>query len=277
MKRAALFVVLGLLLGCRTPEPSWRVGLGYERAEAFPIRVGKHGLPHAHVDVNGTPVEVVFDTGGMTGFSLSPEHVGDLGLPEDGRVRLYDSSGSETDRVRRFGVDRLGVFGQEFRQQHAVEHLRGLPGLLGPPLLQNRRFTLDYEARLLAVSKSPLPRDAYAGAALPLVWSAVRPGLIVVRGAANGQPVLVELDTGKSRTTVDRAWVSRLGLRKAGWRAAWMPGVTIPELQLGRKRTADGVAWRGTSVAETVAPKLEEGSWRRRGRDQRSWSGGGAS
>ncbi len=233
VKRAGLLIVLGLLACCRTPEPSWRVGLGYRQAEAFRVRVGRYGYPYVKVGVNGRPVEVVFDTGNMTGLTLSRDTAEELGLLEDGSAQMYDSGGSETDRVRRFRVDRLGVFGEELRQQHAVEQLGDLPGLLGPPLLQNRRFTLDYEAGLLAVSESPLPKDARAGSALPLVWSSRLPGLVVVRGIANGQPVLVELDTGKSRTTVDGALVTRLGLQKAGWRAAWRPGVTVPDLQLG--------------------------------------------
>jgi len=51
--------------------------------------------------------------------------------------------------------------------------------------------------------------------------------MLVVRGAVNGEPVLIQLDTGKSRTCVDPAFAARLGLPPAP------DGVSIRELSLG--------------------------------------------
>ena len=43
----------------------------------------------------------------------------------------------------------------------------------------------------------------------------VRPRLILVQGRVNGVEVLIEIDTGKSRTAIDRSFVRRLALEES--------------------------------------------------------------
>ena len=51
--------------------------------------------------------------------------------------------------------------------------------------------------------------------------------MLVVRGAVNGAPILIQLDTGKSRTCVDPAFAARIG------RPPTPDGVSIRELSPG--------------------------------------------
>ena len=62
-------------------------------------------------------------------------------------------------------------------------------GLFGPRFLVDKRFTLDYRNRILAVSSSPMPADIRDGGALPLFWQDRYTGMIVVSGAVNGREV----------------------------------------------------------------------------------------
>jgi hypothetical protein len=178
--------------------------------------------------VDGHPVEVALDTANMSGLLLAPALADRLGLQVIGHSDFFDSDGKRLGTRREYRVGSLRAFGTEWRGQVAYEDDRNeVRGRIGPRFLLGRRFTLDYRARRLAVSASPLPPESFAGSRLPLLWSSRYPGMLVVRGAVNGQPALIQLDTGKSRTCVDPALVERLGLRSAPG------GVSIRELSLG--------------------------------------------
>jgi len=171
----------------------------------------------------------MFDTGNLSGLLVSTELADSLTLAPSGQVQSQNSDGSPAGSKRRFTVNQLRVFGEEWVQQTAVErHEKYPPALIGPRFLQDRRFTLDYRSRALAVSKSAAPPTAQAGVAEPLVWSSRLPGLLVVQGSVNQHRVLLQLDTGKSRTCIDGGFLASLGLRNADAR-----GVPIPDLRLG--------------------------------------------
>jgi hypothetical protein len=50
---------------------------------------------------------------------------------------------------------------------------------------------------------------------VPLIANKILPKLLVVRGSVNGHPVLIQIDTGKSRTCVDRTLATKLALPRA--------------------------------------------------------------
>lgn len=64
----------------------------------------------------------------------------------------------------------------------------------------------------MAVSATALPAEVTADVVLPLVESPRFPKLIIVRGRIAGQEILIELDTGKSRSVVDPEFARERGL-----------------------------------------------------------------
>jgi len=126
-------------------------------------------------------------------------------------------------------LDSLGrprVFGRLWSDESAVEAI-ATPALLGSRYCQTGRFTLDYGALRLAVSPLPLPEAVLPDAHLPLVSSARLPGLVLVEGELHGRRVLMELDSGQSRTVVDPELAAMLGLVEVA------NGVRIVDLRIG--------------------------------------------
>ncbi len=215
-------VLLFFTFGC-AGLPSWMHRLGYTPEELSRIQIGKYGFPIVAGQVNQKPVSLVFDTGNMVGLLLATNVIKDLRLPSAGMSRMFDADGTERAPVRRVSVAQFPVFGGTFAGQLAVEDTpNDLEGFVGPSYVVKGRFTLDYRGKWLALSTRPL--EAPLPEAIPLQWSDDSPGMIVIAGEANGTPVLLQLDTGKSRTCVDPALAGRLGLPRD---RAGVRGLTI--------------------------------------------------
>ena len=103
----------------------------------------------------------------------------------------------------------------------------GQPGLVGPMIMRAGHFTLDCASRRMALGKAPLPAEVPGFHWIPLVRSTRHPMLILVRGSIGGRRVLIELDTGKSRTVINPSLASGLGLEST------TRGVVIGELGIG--------------------------------------------
>jgi hypothetical protein len=229
---------LVLMAGCRSleREPSWIEpgertwieAFGYAPEEVVPIEIGRYGYPYIPVGVSGDSLMLVFDTGNMVGVSLSSELFDRLGLRSDGSWTSLSSAGEARGRYRfadGVGVTRPGGEQRLTRVYEAVIH--DLAGLFGPEDLGGRRFTVDYRSRSLAVSAEAGPDIVPGYLAIPLVRSDRHPGLILVRGTIEEHPVLIQLDTGKSRTVVNPDLARELGLRHVPH------GVAIRSLRIG--------------------------------------------
>jgi len=209
-------------------KPWWLDSLAYSSAQLSPIRVGTDGFPYVRVRIDTTHLWLLFDTGNMVGLTIASQHYDRLELPVTGTVRRRDSSGEflgefrigRAERVEALGRPATGVAIREFAHPRLV-------GILGPDDLPESRFTLDYQSQLIAVSNSVLNLHEAAGSR-PLIRSARYPRLIVVEGRFQGRPILIELDTGKSRTVVDPVWARSVGLT-----VGQTDTVAIGEVELG--------------------------------------------
>jgi predicted aspartyl protease len=232
MKRTRRIAAFVLLLGSwaaaqtASPTPVWVSELGYKPEELFPITINRYGFPMVTVEIDGTPLALVFDTGNTTGLSLSTENAEKLRLQTTGAATSYDTNNTALSQDRVFRAGQVTSLGRKWKDV-PVHELRGtaLPGLIGPVFLRGRRFTIDYKNKILAVSSSDLPKNA-AGDRLPLLPTYYR-GMIVVRGLVNGREVLIQIDTGKSRTCVDPVLIRELKLPKVG------NGYRIEQIRLG--------------------------------------------
>ncbi len=161
-----------------------------------------------------------------TGLLINPEQAKRLGLPVTGESKYYDTSGALLGTHKLYGINELNLFGKPWPNLQADEFWQtDLDGTIGPRFVLKRRFTLDYQDKVIAVSDSPLPKDSIEDV-LPM-FSSRYPGMIVVEGTVNGRKVLIQVDTGKSRTCVDTALVAALGLPQA------KNGYEILDLKIG--------------------------------------------
>ena len=208
MWMVAVALVLGAS-GWAQTMPEWVSELGYKKNEVFPITV-KYGFPMVIVQINGKPLELMFDTGNTEGLSLSTDNAASLGLSSIGTTGDYDTNGALLGQVNNYRVSSVAVFGATWSDVKAYELKSDLPGLLGPSYLRDKRFTLDYVNKLLAVSGSDLPKSL-ARDSVPMLKSDFE-GMIVVRGQVNGRATLIQIDTGKSRTCVDKKLIAELSL-----------------------------------------------------------------
>lgn len=213
--RQAMLIVAGTALSVGSAsgqEPWWLDSLDYTEAWLSPVRVGSDGFPYLPVRIDGTTLWLLFDTGNMVGLTVATPHFDQLGLPRTGTIRQRDSNGELVGVFRVGEAQQVDALGQSVTQVEVREfsHPR-LAGLFGPGDLPGTRFTLDYQERLIAVDTVPIGRQLVS-VAQPLIRSPRHPRLIVVQGDVRGEPVLIELDTGKSRTVVDPVWATGVGL-----------------------------------------------------------------
>lgn len=217
----AATLALGQVPNTRAEVP-WISGLSYQPSEIYPVTIGRFGYPYLQVMVNGRAIHLPFDTGNMTRLVFSQAEAQRLRLPVTGQIPSYGSNGELRSLRRTFKVAEISALGRTWVDQAASEGDQpDLEGLFGPHYLRDRRFTLDYRRGLLAVSDSPMP-DAVTGKCLRLLPCRNEPGMPVVEGTVNGRKVLIQIDTGKSRTCVDIALVRELDLPKTpnGWAIA---------------------------------------------------------
>jgi predicted aspartyl protease len=195
--------------------PEWVTKLGYEEGELFNIHTGPFGFPFVRVVINGAPFDLPFDTGNMVGIALRPDEIEPLGLE---LAETWDRLSSDGRVVGTFGSysgATVEVWGEIWRNQQVFEFDDpDLAGLLGPQFLLGKRYTLDYESSLMAISGSRLAAEIAGMETIPLVESARNPGLILFYGSVHGRRVLIQADTGKSRCTIDPELARELGLQE---------------------------------------------------------------
>lgn len=225
-----VWVVVPLLIGCAggQEDPEWRTVFGYPEQAVTRIEIRDFGFPFVPVEIAGDTVWAAFDTGNTVGLILQSEVFDELGLPCSDRWPSYDSGGNLiSSGCVAHGVE-TSVFGARQDSVAIYEFFNeDLPGLVGPGSLPGTRFTLDYHRELMAVGGGDEIKEVPGFVALPLIRSSRHPRLILVYGSLGERKVLIEIDTGKSRTTIDRSLVEELDLGRSS------SGVTVGEVRLG--------------------------------------------
>ena len=211
-----------------SPGAGWIEAFGYAEAEIHSLDVGDFGFPYVPVRIGGTHLMLPFDTGNMVGLSISSELFDQLPLTVDGQFNRVNSAGETTATLRVAEADDVSVLGRELDSMriYELEH-PSLPGLVGPTLIEGEHFTLDYTSGKIGVGSGNLPDSVPGFQQVPLVRSIHHPKLILVRGMIEGQRVLIELDSGKSRTVINPALSSELALKRGSH------GVAINSLRIG--------------------------------------------
>jgi hypothetical protein len=238
-----------LLKTSHDSPPDWQQSFGYSPAEIHAIEIGEFGYPYVPVNIGGDTIALAFDTGNMVGISLNTALFDRLGITEVGTVDRLSGSG-EVVETSRIGQSKMVVvlgYDLGMKKIYELNHTT-LTGLVGPDFLDGAHFTLDYRARQMAAAFSPLGDKIDGYHAVPLVRSVSHPTLILVRGTVEGREILIELDTGKSRTVINPELASMLKLDK-GER-----GVRIGNFQIGK------ISFEIPSAKEVDQTDIETGS-----------------
>lgn len=223
-----LMTFSGPICACAENKPSWVLELGYHTTETFKIWRGQQGMPFVELEIGNSAQRCLFDTGNMVGIGLASNVLDQLNLPETGRWSRLDDGGQVIGVNRQFRAPKVYLLGRSLSDQAIFEFsIPGLVGTIGPDTLPGTRFTLDYQAELLAVTKSQLGVIPPGFIALPLIRSTRHPRLILTMAHVNGKPVLISLDTGASRTNIDPRLVHDLALPMG------QHGASIDSIQIG--------------------------------------------
>jgi hypothetical protein len=169
-----------------------------------------------------------FDTGNMVGISVSSGLFNRLELATVDTYDRLDSKGEVIATLRVGQSQNVAVLGLDIgsRRIYEFDH-PSLSGLVGPDFLKDVRFTLDYESRRMAISNTPVPESIHGYREVPLVRSVRHPALILVKGSVNGREILIEIDTGKSRSVIHPGLAVEMKLERSS------DGVRIDDLQIG--------------------------------------------
>jgi hypothetical protein len=217
-ERLTIIIVLCVLValaasvpGC-IPErlPDWAEGFEYEPAEIYPIYVDKDGSAFVSATFGGEPLALLFDTSLDTGLSITGKLVEQMGL-----LAIEGQQDSQQIDEIRYRLPAFTAFGRQWKDQVVVPMSETrYNGSIGPQYLNGSRWTLDYGHQLLAVSGSPLPEGVNTST-IPLEFNdeSLMP---VVRGRLNDEPVMLELDTGSSHTTIDMLLARKIGFQAEG-------------------------------------------------------------
>ncbi len=211
----------GAAAGCGQPceTPSSLPDLGYAPSEVFPLERADSGRPLVAAATHAGELRLVFDTNNMAGLALTAAAAERSALTLARTERDLDAAGRPLGESRVWDVPVMRALGREWTGLQAHElrsdayHGRAEgDGLLGAALLLDRRFTLDQPGRGFGVSESSMPD--FAGPGLELVRVDDLDGYLLVHGRLAGRDVLVNLDTGKTRTVVDAAFAQDPALRR---------------------------------------------------------------
>ena len=235
----ALFLGLGIFggRGCRRPPDAsrWAEDHHHKAMETIPLQFDRHGFPLVPGKIGQRDVEVFFDTGNFFGFLVGPRLVKDLVLRPSGRERRnYDSGGNFRYSQKGYIVDSFTVFGAAFENIEMFEMTDDVfEASVGVGTLLDKRLTLDYRRGFMGLSGDSLRGKDEDGQELELLWNDGLKGMIVVEGRVDGVDTLLQIDTGKSRTTIDADLIALAGLKENN--GPFLKGYKLDRVLLGGK------------------------------------------
>lgn len=201
--------------------------LQYLPDEIFPIKIDKFGCPDVKMEFKNKPVWIIWDTGDMTGLVLSKKIIDGNDLKVKDSIRLSDSEGNMVGYSYTYVADSIRFF-NGIKDNVSISTATGdYNGLIGPKFIDLKRFTLDYQNKFIGISKHSFKKSMVEGEILSMVKSEMFPRLILVEGQVNGKRVLMELDTGKSRTVIDPELAKELNMTEG------KHGVVVDNIALG--------------------------------------------
>lgn len=182
------------------------------------LRIGADDADRMTVPVeigNGGPYPFIIDTGSHRSI-VATELAKRLSLPDLPPVEIISMAGRET--VASVHLEQISFGKQVMRDLPALSIAHdslGSAGLIGLDSLQDKRVTLDFRKRQLAVSKSSGLTASYSDAFTIVVEARSKFGqLIIVNSRLDGRRVNVILDTGAEISVGNMALFNNLREKK---------------------------------------------------------------
>jgi hypothetical protein len=197
--------------------------------------MGPNHFPLVPGKINNKDVNVFFDTGNFFGFQIGPHLVQILKLKPSGQERKnYASDGTYRYSHKGYRVESFTVFRTEFENIEMFEMRDDtFEASVGVGDLTDGRFTLDYKNQLMGISSEPFEKEGMGIEEFPLIGNETLKGMIVIPGHVNGIETLFQIDTGKSRTTIDEGLIARAGLKENN--SLFRQGYKVDRIILGGK------------------------------------------
>lgn len=227
-----VFLAFAILMsGCRKPSDRllhWQEKYNYKPEQVYSMDVDENGLPQVKVKINDTNLNMILDTGNMNGMSIELEKSRQLRLTRVDNWNGEDYKGGTTGKYSVFHVAKINSFNKTWKNQRIYESkLDGYNGSIGPLYIDKERFTLDYKNKFIGLGYSQGRVDDKNASVLPMVKNLKYTKMIVVKGKVNGHEVLMQIDTGRPRTSIDSRLANKLKLIKT------KEGYVIDSIMLG--------------------------------------------
>lgn len=202
-----------------TSLSQWPRDLGYRQDELYPLTPGPTGCPMVDVDISGTTLPLMLDTGTARGFVLT-DRASSAPHRIEGRSEELNADGSHRGESLSIRVETIQIIGEVFRnvagslsdwKMFSSEPFNGTVGL---EFFLNRRLTLDYRSRKVGASVSPIPErlDGKRYLIVDLVNPPKSQGhILYARAKVNRREALVYFDTGYNVSFIDPGFTEGLG------------------------------------------------------------------
>jgi len=211
-----VYLITGCLDDVGLDHNEWADRYGFENDEVFSIEIGEYGFPYIDVKINDKDINMMFDTGNMVGLSVSTNIAEQLNLTKIGEYTERDATGNIRGNFSIFDSEEVFVFGKNITTELIESFTDSFEGIIPPSLMLNKRFTIDYSNGFIGISESSFPKSIANKKTFQLITNTDFPHLNpmpVIEGVVNGQEVIIQLDTGKSRTVVDEKRIEVLDLQ----------------------------------------------------------------
>lgn len=206
----------------------WQERYNYSSKEVYTMEIDEYGLPHINIKINNEELSMVFDTGNLKGMYIELDKARQLRLP---RIDNWDGSDYQEDASGKYSVfhaSSINAFGKTWTNQRIYELKQDrYDGSIGPFFITKERFTLDYKNRLIGAGSSKNNIDKRNSSILQIIKSNKYKDIIVVKGKINGYEGLIQINTGKSNTSIDSRLVNELNLTSTN------QGYVIDSITLG--------------------------------------------
>ncbi|MBZ5500391.1 MAG: retropepsin-like domain-containing protein [Acidobacteriia bacterium] len=194
-----------------TSVSRWPRELGYKQTELYPLALTNLGCPLIEVDVDGTKIRLMLDTGTSRGFLLT-NHAPETRYRIEGRHAELNADGSHRGEAAGIRVETMTVPGKVFKSvggslsEWTMFSSEPFDGTVGLDFFLDRRLTLDYRSRTVGTTTAPLPEkfDPKRYIIVDLIDPPGSQGHILYgRARVNGREAIVYFDTGYNVSFID--------------------------------------------------------------------------
>jgi predicted aspartyl protease len=187
-----------------TSFPQWAHDLGYQETDVYPLAIGSLGCPFVDVDVAGVRVSLMLDSGTASGLVIT-NNAPRIPHRVEEREEELNADGSHRGESFSIRVETVSVLGKDFKnvagtltdwKMFSSEPINGTVGL---DFFLDRRLTLDYRSRKVAVTPSRVPTqlDIRRYLSVDLVEPPKSQGhILYARAKVNERDAIIYLDTG---------------------------------------------------------------------------------